>query len=116
MWHQTGAHCHARRSGANCHFYAASRRSRAPNVGRQRHLKSLLMRREQWNSTETACEDEHLMDNPETLELQPLLEYASVRAWLDGLRQHWGGDPANDDPERLPMLDAFCRYANRDPD
>jgi hypothetical protein len=50
------------------------------------------------------------------VELKPLLEYASVRTWLDGLRQHWGGDPLNDDPERLPMLDAFCRYANRDPD
>jgi len=56
------------------------------------------------------------VDNPETLELKPLLEYASVRAWLDGLQQHWGGDPANDDPERLPMLEAFCRYAQRDPD
>jgi len=48
--------------------------------------------------------------------LKPLLEYESVRTWLDGLRQHWGGDPANDDPERLPMFEAFCRRANRDPD
>ena len=48
--------------------------------------------------------------------LRPLLEYESVRTWFDGLRQHWGGDPATDDPERLPMLEAFCRYANRDPD
>ena len=45
-----------------------------------------------------------------------MLEYEAVRTWLDGLRQHWGGDPANDDPERLPMLEAFCRFANRDPD
>ena len=45
-----------------------------------------------------------------------MLEYEAVRTWLDGLRQHWGGDPANDDPERLPMLEAFCRYAGRDPD
>lgn len=50
------------------------------------------------------------------MELRPLLEYASVRAWIDGLRQHWGGDPATDEPERLPMLEAFCRYAERDPD
>jgi hypothetical protein len=50
------------------------------------------------------------------VELKPLLEYESVRTWLDGLRQHWGGDPANDDPERLPMLEAFCRHINRDPD
>ena len=48
--------------------------------------------------------------------LRPMLDYAAVRTWLDGLRQHWGGDPATDDPERLPVLEAFCRYANRDPD
>jgi len=54
---------------------------------------------------------------PETpIELKPLLEYASVRTWLDGLKQHWGGDPLNDDPERLPILEAFCRHINRDPD
>ncbi len=51
-----------------------------------------------------------------SIELKPLQEYASVRTWLDGLRQHWGGDPATDEPERLPMFEAFCRYANRDPD
>jgi hypothetical protein len=50
------------------------------------------------------------------VELKPLLEYASVRTWLDGLRQHWGGDPASDDPERLPALEAFCLHANVDPD
>ena len=50
------------------------------------------------------------------IELKPLLEYASVVTWIDGLRQHWGGDPATDDPERLPMLETFCRHANRDPD
>jgi hypothetical protein len=49
-------------------------------------------------------------------DLRPLLEYASVRTWLDGLRQHWGGDPEADDPERLPILAAFCGYAGRDPD
>ena len=48
--------------------------------------------------------------------LRPLLEYAAVQTWMDGLRQHWGGDPANDDPERLPILEAFCDYARRDPD
>ena len=50
------------------------------------------------------------------VELKPLLDYASVQTWLDGLRQHWGGDPLTDDPERLPMMEAFCRYANRTPD
>jgi hypothetical protein len=48
--------------------------------------------------------------------LRPMLEYASVQTWLDGLRQHWGGEPATDDPDRLPALEAFCHYANRDPD
>lgn len=50
------------------------------------------------------------------LDLRPLLEYVSVHTWLDGLRQHWGGDPVSDDPERLPILEAFCRHINRDPD
>jgi hypothetical protein len=48
--------------------------------------------------------------------LRPLVEYASVRTWIDGLQQHWGGDPVNDDPERLPALEAFCLYANVNPD
>ncbi len=58
------------------------------------------------------------IDAPEEqpVALRPMLDYAAVRTWLDGLRQHWGGDPATDDPERLPVLEAFCRYANRDPD
>ena len=50
------------------------------------------------------------------VELLPMLEYATVQTWLDGLRKHWGGDPLTDDPERLPMFEAFCRYANRTPD
>jgi hypothetical protein len=50
------------------------------------------------------------------LHLRPLPDYASVRTWLEGLRQHWGGDPAADDPDRLPMLEAFCRHIARDPD
>lgn len=52
----------------------------------------------------------------ERVELRPMLEYAAVVTWLEGLKQHWGGDPANDDPERLPILEAFCRFVNRDPD
>jgi hypothetical protein len=48
--------------------------------------------------------------------LRPMQDYASVQTWLDGLRQHWGGNPVTDDPERLPALEAFCRYANVDPD
>jgi len=50
------------------------------------------------------------------VELRSLLEYASVQTWLDGLRQHWGGDPVNEDPDRFPIFEAFCRHVNRDPD
>lgn len=50
------------------------------------------------------------------VELKPLLEYPTVRTWLEGLREHWGGDPVTDDPERLPILEAFCRFADVDPD
>lgn len=49
-------------------------------------------------------------------DLQPLTSYATVQTWLDGLRQHWGGDPERDDPERLDALEAFCRFAEKDPD
>ena len=48
--------------------------------------------------------------------LRPMLDYATVQTWFDGLRQHWGGDPHADDPERIPILEAFCRFANVDPD
>ena len=43
-------------------------------------------------------------------------EYAAVRTWLDGLREHWGGEPETDDPERLPTLAEFCAFAGTDPD
>jgi len=50
------------------------------------------------------------------VELQPLTGYASVLAWFDGLRQHWGGDPEHDDPERLEIIEAFCLFVEKDPD
>ncbi len=50
------------------------------------------------------------------VQLRPMLEYPSVQAWMDGLRQHWGGDPEHDDPERFGIFEAFCRRVNRDPD
>ncbi len=52
---------------------------------------------------------------PEVI-LKPMLEYASVQTWMDGLRQHWGGDPETDDPERFPIFEAFCLHVGRDPD
>lgn len=61
-----------------------------------------------------------MSDAPDTPDasvvLRPMLEYTSVQAWMDGLKQHWGGEPATDNPERLDMLAAFCAYANVDPD
>ena len=45
-----------------------------------------------------------------------LLDYQTVQNWLDGLREHWGGDPLIDDPDRLPTLAAFCEFASVDPD
>jgi hypothetical protein len=50
------------------------------------------------------------------VELRPMAEYASVQVWIDGLRQHWGGDPEHDDPERFAILEAFCRFAGAHPD
>ncbi len=49
-------------------------------------------------------------------DLLPLTDYATVQTWLDGLRQHWGGEPERDDPERIEILEAFCRFAEKDPD
>ena len=57
-----------------------------------------------------------MTDDTPPVALRPMLEYATVRTWLAGLRQHWGGDPETEDPERLPILEAFCRYASVDPD
>lgn len=47
---------------------------------------------------------------------EKLLEYETVRVWLDSLQQHWGGAPEKDDPERLPLLAAFCDFVTSDPD
>lgn len=55
-------------------------------------------------------------EQEEPVELKPLLEYASVKTWMDGLRQHWGGDPETDDEERFPIFEAFCSHVNRTPD
>jgi hypothetical protein len=55
-------------------------------------------------------------ENVQHVDLLLLSEYTSVQTWIDGLRQHWGGDPVADDPDRLPALEAFCRYAGVDPD
>lgn len=48
--------------------------------------------------------------------LQEMTAYEAVQAWLEGLRKHWGGDPAHDGSDRLEILAAFCRFVDRDPD
>ena len=50
------------------------------------------------------------------VELKPLLEYAAVQVWMEGLRSHWGGDPEHDDPQRFVIFETFCRRVNRDPE
>ena len=50
------------------------------------------------------------------LTLDAMLNYETVQIWLDGLREHWGGDPATDDPGRLPTMEEFCQFAGADPD
>ncbi len=49
-------------------------------------------------------------------DLQPLMDYATVKTWLDGLRKHWGGGVESGDEERLEILEAFCGFAGKDPD
>lgn len=57
-----------------------------------------------------------MTDHTPPITLRPMADYSSVQTWFDGLRQHWGGDPETEDPERLPILEAFCRFAIVDPD
>ncbi len=49
-------------------------------------------------------------------DLQPLMDYATVQTWLDDLRRHWGDDTDGVNAERLDILEAFCRFADKDPD
>ncbi|MEM7467359.1 MAG: hypothetical protein AAF387_10790 [Pseudomonadota bacterium] len=51
----------------------------------------------------------------DALELNEMLSYETIQRWLDGLRAHWGGDPANDDPDRLPTMEDFCHFVETDP-
>ena len=47
---------------------------------------------------------------------RPIAEYESVAAWGQGLRDHWGGDPLAEEPEKLESLGAFCAFVGKDPD
>ena len=52
----------------------------------------------------------------EPLKLADIIQYAAVQTWLNGLKKHWGGEPATDDPDRLPTLKDFCHSVQADPD
>jgi hypothetical protein len=47
---------------------------------------------------------------------RPIEEYESVLAWAKGMRDQWGGDPLAEEPEKLQTLEAFCAFADKDPD
>lgn len=42
--------------------------------------------------------------------------YESVAAWAAGLQRQWGGDPLSEDPAKLEVLEAFCRFIDKNPD
>ena len=42
-------------------------------------------------------------------------DYASVQAWLQGLREQWGREP-EDAASRMHILERFCLFVERDPD
>ncbi len=42
--------------------------------------------------------------------------HASIRAWAEGLRAQWGGEPLAEDPAKLESLAAFCELVGKDPD
>jgi hypothetical protein len=46
---------------------------------------------------------------------EALKDAASVRTWVDGLREQWGDVPT-DMPSRIETLSEFCRLVDRDPD
>jgi hypothetical protein len=47
---------------------------------------------------------------------KPITEYASVATWAEGLRQQWGGDPLQEEPEKLVALETFCDFVGEEPD
>ena len=40
---------------------------------------------------------------------------ATIRTWVDGLREQWGEEPA-DMAARIGMLERFCAFVEREPD
>ena len=47
---------------------------------------------------------------------RPIEEYESVGTWRNGLREQWGSDSLEEEPEKLETLAAFCEMIEKDPD
>jgi hypothetical protein len=47
---------------------------------------------------------------------KPITEFDTVKAWAEGLRNQWGGDPLAEEPEMLEALVRFCDFVGEDPD
>jgi len=47
---------------------------------------------------------------------KPITDFDTVKAWAEGLRNQWGGDPLAEEPDMLAALGAFCDFVSEDPD
>jgi hypothetical protein len=47
---------------------------------------------------------------------KPIIEFDTVKAWAEGLRNQWGGDPLAEEPDMLDALVRFCDFVGEDPD
>ena len=47
---------------------------------------------------------------------KPITEFDTVKAWAEGLRNQWGGDPLAEEPEMLDALVRFCDFVGEEPD
>ena len=47
---------------------------------------------------------------------KPVTEFETVRAWDEGLKKQWGGDPLAEEPDMVEALVAFCEFVGEDPD
>ena len=47
---------------------------------------------------------------------KPIAEFDTVKAWAEGLRNQWGGDPLAEEPDMVAALEEFCEFVGEDPD
>jgi hypothetical protein len=47
---------------------------------------------------------------------KPITEFDAFKAWGEGLRKQWGGDPLAEEPEMVEALREFCDFVGEDPD